>query len=84
MSVCCLWLDVYTEPESPVLTTRMAPHQLPNGYSAPLAMDSASGSPVVVEESKTVQMKKRLGLMGGTALIVGTMIGKVIFCFFAY
>lgn len=82
--MCCLWLDVYTEPESPVLTTRMAPHQLPNGYSAPLAMDSASGSPVVVEESKTVQMKKRLGLMGGTALIVGTMIGKVIFCFFAY
>ena len=61
-----------------------APLAIANGYmmqknvsSSGSSSENSSSMDVSVDGRKTVHMKKRLGLAGGIAMIVGTMIGNI-------
>ncbi|XP_067652112.1 b(0,+)-type amino acid transporter 1-like isoform X1 [Haliotis asinina] len=68
---------------TPCHYSKVPQHKMSNGKSSDaryrgVPKDSDCNGSVIVEES-TVSLKKRVGLISGTALIVGTMIGSGIF-----
>ena len=75
-------------PDSPASIGNTDPLRFPNGYTMQKDVDLSSNSSTDVQSesssSKAVHMKKRLGLAGGTAMIVGTMIGNRIELFFFF
>ena len=53
----------------------------PGGSQRELVQPNAVGG---ADEGETVGLKKRVGLVSGIALIVGTMIGSSLFCNYSF